>query len=99
MLYQPCMPKVSLTDSWIIIITTIYILKFLLFLCMSICLLVCMCVPGDLVTVEDRRGCQMVWVPCGCWESSLDPLEEQPVLFAAELSLQPLTIYKNLFHF
>jgi hypothetical protein len=25
--------------------------------------------------------------PCGCWEENLSPLEEQPVLFTAETSL------------
>jgi hypothetical protein len=28
-------------------------------------------------------------LPCGCWELDLSPLEEQPVLFTAELYLQP----------
>lgn len=28
--------------------------------------------------------------PCGCWESISGPLEEQPLLLAAEPSLQPL---------
>ena len=27
-------------------------------------------------------------LPCGCWESNLDPLEEQPVLLTIEPSLQ-----------
>ena len=27
--------------------------------------------------------------PCGCWELNSGPLEEQPVLFTAEPSLQP----------
>jgi hypothetical protein len=29
-------------------------------------------------------------LPCGCWELNLGPLEEQPVLLIAELSLQPV---------
>jgi len=29
--------------------------------------------------------------PCGCWELNSGPLEEQPVLLAAEPSLRPLT--------
>ena len=30
-------------------------------------------------------GCEL---PCGCWELNPGPLEEQPVLLTAELSLQ-----------
>ena len=43
-------------------------------------------------------GCQILWnwsysceLPCGCWELKPGPLEEQPVLLAAEPSLQPYT--------
>jgi hypothetical protein len=49
----------------------------------------------DLVPTETREGigvsktvvtdsCEL---PCRCWESNLDPLEEQTVLLAAEPSL------------
>jgi hypothetical protein len=37
--------------------------------------------PGTGVT----DSCEL---PCGCWEPNLSPLEEQPVLFPAESSLQ-----------
>jgi hypothetical protein len=36
--------------------------------------------------LELENGCEL---PCGYWESNLSPLEEQPVLLAAEQSLQP----------
>jgi hypothetical protein len=38
--------------------------------------------PGIGVT----EGCEL---PCGCWESNLRPLEEQPVLSIPELTLWP----------
>ena len=28
-------------------------------------------------------------LPFGCWESNLDPLEEQPVLLTTDIFLQP----------
>ena len=34
-----------------------------------------------------RDGCEP---PCGCWELSSEPLEEQPVLLTTEPSLHPL---------
>ena len=35
-------------------------------------------------------------LPCGCWELKLGPLEEKPVLFTAEPSLQlPKMIFLN----
>jgi hypothetical protein len=37
-------------------------------------------------------GCEP---PCGCWELNSGPLEEQPVLSAAEPPLQPATILLN----
>ena len=30
--------------------------------------------------------------PCGCWESNLGPLEEQPVLLTVEPSPQPVNV-------
>jgi hypothetical protein len=39
--------------------------------------------PGS----EVIDGCEPL---CGCWESNLDPLEEQRVLSTAECPLQPL---------
>lgn len=45
------------------------------------------------VLAEVRRGQWITWnceLPCGCWESHPDPLEEQPVLWTSVLSLQPL---------
>ena len=50
-----------------------------------------------LVSVKARRGhrtrlrwsCRQLWAPCGCWELNANPLEEQPVLFSAQLSFPP----------
>ena len=38
-------------------------------------------------------GCEP---PCGCWESYLGPVEEQPVSLVTEQSLQPLGALKHL---
>lgn len=75
----------------------------LLFMCMNKLLLFYAC----LVPREARRVCpnQRTGVidgceaPCGCWELNLDSLEEQPVLFTVEPSLQPSrhTFFKNKF--
>ena len=35
---------------------------------------------------EVKDACEL---PCRCWELNPGPLEEQPVLLTAELSLQP----------
>ena len=37
--------------------------------------------PAGTGVVDDRE------LPCGCWESNLEPLEEQPVLLTTEPSL------------
>lgn len=34
-------------------------------------------------------------LPCGCWELTLDPLKELPVLLATELSFQPQGNFLN----
>lgn len=48
---------------------------------------------GSLVT-EIRHGCGL---PCGCWESNLGPLEEQPALLAAESSLWSPLVDSHIF--
>ena len=57
---------------------------------MVFCLHVCLCedvrYPGTGVT----DSCEL---PCGCWELNPGALEEQPVILATELSLQPLEGY------
>ena len=60
------------------------------------------CIPcSSRACLADRRGCQIPWSeslqiiiesPCGSWESTLVPSEEQPVLLATEPSLQSLIL-------
>lgn len=62
------------------------------FACMFVCkLCVCSAHRGqkgvwDLLELGLQDGCSPA---CGLWESSLDPVEGQPVLLTTELSLQP----------
>lgn len=54
----------------------------------------CMC----LVLAEARRGLRIPYCRvvshCGCWDSNLSPLQEQPLLLATEPSLQPLKLLR-----
>ena len=55
--------------------------------CMSVPpLSLCQRRPEEGVRSHTTDGCEP---PCGCWELSLGPLEEQPVGLTSEPSLQP----------
>lgn len=55
------------------------------FVCMYICLPHVCLVPVEATVVLVLDGSEP---SCGCWESNLSPLKEQPVLLAAEPSTQ-----------
>lgn len=53
------------------------------------CLYVCLASSTCLVPGEVKNGYQISWkLPYGYWNRTLDALEEQPLLLAAEPSLQ-----------
>jgi len=73
-----------------------------MYVCMHVCMYVCygcfaylylMCTwcpqrPEEGIGVPRATVTDGYKPPCGCWESNLSPLEEQPVLLTFELSLQ-----------
>lgn len=64
------------------------------FLCVTVCLHVCVCVTCLPAACKGQNmvsdSLELEWQPCGCWDTNLSPLQEQPVLRPTQLSLQPL---------
>lgn len=69
-----------------------------MFICVGACRHICHCTTCmPTVSTEARWGCRTLEIgitescelQCGCWESSLGPVEEQPVVLTAKPSLQP----------
>ena len=54
-------------------------------MCISVCLYICLCEGVGSPGTGATDNCEL---PCGYWELNLGPLEEQPVLLTAKLSLQ-----------
>lgn len=50
------------------------------------------CLPCPHRLTEGSPGTRIIddcWLPCGCWESNSESLEQQPKLLTSETSLQP----------
>ena len=74
----------------------IFLNLFILFLsALVFCLHMCLCEGARSSWTRVTNSCEL---PYGCWELNLGPLEEQPVLFLIELSLQPPgTVFLHFF--
>ena len=66
------------------------------FACIHVCVRLCAwCLWRPEERALDPIGLELqavvnITCTCGCWQSNLDPLEEQPVLLTAEPALQPM---------
>jgi hypothetical protein len=77
-------------------LVTVFKKIYLYFMCMSVCLHVCLCIIWVQCPRSPEEGIMSfgtgVTTDCepsrGCWESNLGPLEEQPGLLITEPSLQ-----------